>query len=131
MRHAELEAEEWSKVWDHLGICGCSDESLVEWLIEALRLIAVRREEDFDGTSNDRLGRHFGDMDDGRYWALWAWLDGAGLIEHGGNVVGSWLTDKGRGFLAFLDSAAGQIVREHNGFAWDADTGALINPDIP
>lgn len=54
------------------------------------------------------------DLPEGLFWLLWYWIDDKGLVEHGTNVRGSWLTPKGerwlRGLSAFicLEAACGQ-----------------------
>jgi hypothetical protein len=39
----------------------------------------------------------------GLFWSYLYTLDAAGLLEHGSNVSGSWLTPKGRDILAALE----------------------------
>jgi hypothetical protein len=90
-----------------LKFCGCGDPEAVYNLVrDLLGLIAEKwyREDDdparwreVSQQITDRIGGG-----DGTYYAVWYWLDGSGLIEHGGSVSGSWLTEKGTHYLSLM-----------------------------
>lgn len=106
--------------------CGCGDpESVYELVRDLLELIGERWERvreprdpiaraaevageiasgkaawdwrEWNQRFRDRIGGG-----DGTYYAVLYWLDGSGLIEHGGSVGGSWLTLKGKHYLSLM-----------------------------
>lgn len=101
-------------IFEDLGLCGCGDPCMVvAFVVEALRLLALRWEADSPDEARLAVRRHFrddpeGEMDDLFYMLAWYFIDRAGLIEHGGGVGGSWPTEKGKAFLAFMVSPEGK-----------------------
>jgi len=78
-------------IYDDLHACGCGyADARLELVREALRDCPL-----YDGSWR-KYDSPIGE------WFL-CLLDGAGLIEHGTSIGGSWLTGKGERFLAVLD----------------------------
>ena len=50
-----------------------------------------------------KLGGNYEARGSGYDFLLLYFMDAAGLLEHGGSVGGSWLSDKGKAVLAFLE----------------------------
>lgn len=82
-------------VFTLLPLCGCGDPDAVR----AVYLDVLR------DCGSDAFPRPFRSLagwpSEAQYVLLYS-LDEAGLIEHGGTVYGSWLTDRGRLALAVL-----------------------------
>lgn len=77
---------------DELGFCGCgSPEEVLSLLLDAL---------EWCGAPNKaKLNRSVEPLNErGLMLALYV-ADDRDLIEHGGSVIGGWLTEKGRAFL--------------------------------
>ena len=93
-------------IFNDLGFCGCGNPEIVlEFVHKALQLIKKRRDSNFNEETNAELDKHFRSAEDDLFHQIaWYFLDRGRLIEHGGNVCGSWLTDKGKEFLAYLDA---------------------------
>lgn len=106
--HADLH---WAyEVTDRLGYCGCGyPTAALSRVRDMLRLAPF-----YD--HHDEL-RDLLPQDDGFRMLLLGVIDRARLIEHGGNIEGSWLTDDGERFLAILD----QCETDDD---WDAIHGA-------
>lgn len=109
------------EVWDQLGICGCGQpEEMQAWLIQLLSDLErvegkpwVNIHQDYFG-GETAFANSFVVMQ-----AVLSWLDAAGLLEHGSNISGSWLTDKGKLFLDGLMSLdldeITEITQDENG----------------
>lgn len=93
-------------IYNDLGFCGCGQpEVVLEFVHKALQLINQRAEADFDAASHTKINEHFRFKNDNLfYWMAWYFLDRSDLIEHGIGVAASWLTEKGKAFLQYLDS---------------------------
>jgi hypothetical protein len=103
------------ELWDKWNFCGCGcPEVACEFLRDALRLIKQRSDENSGGLAAENMERYKANWDKiaaflgekdrpGMYWLFLYWLDAQGLIEHGGNVGGGWLTEHGREVLAILE----------------------------
>lgn len=78
-----------------LGGCGCGSGDLPYRAAEVLRNFGREH------LSKERWSVY----DDAANEVLAHWLDSKGLIEHGGSVNGSWLTDKGEELLHIINSA--------------------------
>ena len=116
--------------FDELKWCGCGDpEGVMEFVGEVLAILKQRSEDNNDHhlpyeqtnwkRHTDALTAKLGDGPIGLI--LMYVLDAHGLTEHGGNVMGSWLTDKGHAVLgairshlteAFDDEAAWRFADE-------------------
>lgn len=113
--------------WEHLSqlfftdmkFCGCGDPDSVYGLIRDLLTLFQERSEAWERERQEHppFGRMTGSDEakaawekikdrigggDGVYYAVLYWLDGSGMIEHGGSVGGSWLTAKGKHYLSLL-----------------------------
>ena len=79
------EPEEW--LWyGILGGCGCGSAN--SFSLDAFKLLTLF------ATPHEQRGWSI--WDDRFYELLAHWLDSCELIEHGTNIAGSWLTDKGK-----------------------------------
>lgn len=86
-------------LWDDLPMCGCgSPETAVALVHELLKLAPF-----YDHT-HAKIADLIGTP--GAYYLVLGSLDEAGLIEHGGMIDSSWLTDKGQWFLRALNAAS-------------------------
>jgi hypothetical protein len=83
-----------STYWhEKYGGCGCGDpETVLELIRDVLTAIALRAEDRWD-ESNKRLSTLIPDTVLGM--AFWYALDHTEVIEHGGYILDSWLTDDG------------------------------------
>ena len=72
-------------LWQILGGCGCG--SADEFSDEAFKLLT------YFATPHEQRERSI--FDDRFYELLAHWFDSCELIEHGTNITGSWLTEKG------------------------------------
>lgn len=82
----------YAVIFDDLGACGCGyfDERLA--LVRQVLRDCPLYEDDRWRAYNDPLGE----------WFLCT-VTNADLLEHGGGIGGSWITDKGKRFLAVLE----------------------------
>lgn len=88
-----------------LAFCGCgSPEDAYELVRDILRL-APFYEGWKDGTPNRAKVRELLGRTDAVFYLVLYQLDRAGLIEHGGGIGASWLTQKGVHVLALMESA--------------------------
>lgn len=118
-----------SPVSELLGLCGCGDpERLILIARDACDALherseaAIRNDSDGWDLHERRLIDllEVPDYEQGLPQAPWArdlvmnWLDQAGLLEHGSNIRGSWLTDKGKRFLKLMQEWPGDVddIRE-------------------
>lgn len=102
------EIHDW--VFTDLGFCGCGDP---EAALEFLRVILNALDR---GTNEERkalLKEKFAG-NEGLYWTYLYLLDDNGLTEHGSNVVGCWLTEKGKDILLTLNSFSAEDVIENS-----------------
>ena len=99
LTHETLASARW---FEELKFCGCGDpEGVQTWL---QRVLETLKGEPFVGwPARQQVLRSDPDASD--LFVLYV-LDAMGLTEHGGSVGGSWLTDKGRKFLADLETGA-------------------------
>lgn len=81
-----------------LRFCGCGDpDAAAKWLLRLLVLM------DSDPRDLPAIEAHWGaTLDTPAYYLILYYLDAEGWTEHGGNVCGSWLTDKGRAGMIAL-----------------------------
>jgi len=98
-------------VYNDLGLCGCGEpEQVLRFVHKALELIKKRLESDWCKESQAEIDQHFcseeSEKDNLFRWIAWYFIDRAGLIEHGSNIRNSWLTEKGKTFLQYLDAHA-------------------------
>lgn len=82
--------------------CGCGSPG------DTLRMAADLAEADFD--NRERIFREAGlDLDTdagaGLAYGFLYWLDGGGLLEHGGGIMGAWLTRRGEDFVRLAREA--------------------------
>lgn len=133
-----MTGEKCAAIASKIGLCGCMEGAAVmRWVRRALQLIADRAAADWQTGAyvhaKNALDAHMrydpndeASYENAVYWLLWASLDRAGLIEHGGNVMGAWLTPDGRGFLAALaDPPPGWNPEEP--LSWnETQDGALV-----
>ena len=89
------ESEEYSQLLELLGFCGCGcPEEAMQYIGKILGAVAARQESSWD---INEVHQTLNLPDEHpAYWVVWYHLDSRGLLEHGGNVTGSWLTDKGK-----------------------------------
>ena len=91
-----------------LGFCGCGmPEEALKWLRDCLADIQHRTEVEWKQNPPIYQGRIHARMEPlprGVEYLLWYWMDKLQLIEHGGGVGGSWLTERGEHLLARLQS---------------------------
>lgn len=98
-----IELHEW--VFAELGFCGCGDpEGALDFMRSVLVAIRKRHDdnhkdestlEDWTRNSNaieDLIGMK---QNPPMAWTYLYLLDGKGLLEHGSNCSGSWLTERG------------------------------------
>jgi hypothetical protein len=85
--------------------CHCGDpEAALELMRDVLQLISDKNPGSFDEIYRE-LEEKLGLKEHrGLYWSYFYTLDAAGLLEHGGNVSGSWLTPFGEEILLALQS---------------------------
>lgn len=76
-----------------LGGCGCGSADLL-----ADKAVAVLKNFELEPTDPSRF--YVGENVTNELLAHW--LDSKGLLEHGGSVSGSWLTDKGKEVLQLI-----------------------------
>lgn len=122
------EMNEW--VFDGLGFCGCGDpEGALDLLRSVLAAIQKRSDNnDCDDHTMDDYRRDSAEIDnligmnDRRALAFTYlyWLDELGLTEHGSNITGSWLTDKGRDILVGLNASTASEIMNYEASVLDA-----------
>lgn len=83
-------------VWDDLPLCGCGNPEAGVALVHELLKLAPLYEH---GREVEALLPA-----EGVYYMVLGSLDEAGLLEHGSNISGSWLTPKGTWFLQALNA---------------------------
>lgn len=112
MGSAEIMSEDdWASDVYHarMGVCGCVGSGaarVVHEVLHELDLWLKTVTSHGDGAVHRRNVESIigGDPRDGAPAFVMVCLDSAGLIEHGGNIAGSWLTDDGRRLLAYMDA---------------------------
>ena len=112
--------------FDYLGWCACGNpEEALIFMQEVLELLHARQHGDDRKTIIEVLRKKLGEeLHPGLYWSYLYMLDSEGLIEHGFNISGSWLTEKGRAVLAMLEA--------HDDFdSLNDDEPARTRPDAP
>lgn len=86
-------------VWELLGFCGCGDpDAALAYVADTLAKFALPE------GSYDAIAAQFdgsGIPDGLSYFYLYR-LDDLELIEHGSNIRGSWLTERGKNLLGVL-----------------------------
>lgn len=117
------ELHDW--VFTDLGFCGCGDpEAALEFLKSVLLAIRKRSNEnreieESEAESQERWKRNSAALREligmetapAMAWSYLYLLDSKGLLEHGGNCSGSWLTEKGEDVLdALLKYDADSII---------------------
>lgn len=103
MNHSPEEVDVWNELTTLIPICGCGKPSnTVVYIISILKAIQRRSESDWSKESSLALHRAFrlplnqdGYLDHAAGLFLMYRLDHLELIDHGGNVMGSWLAEKG------------------------------------
>ena len=80
-----------------LPFCGCGDPGAAIMLIR--RVLELHDDDDFPRLTRNLIS------DDGMRMLILGSLDDAGLLEHGGTIDGSWLTEDGRRFLTVMRGA--------------------------
>lgn len=99
--------EHWAfgVIYDRLHFCGCG---LPE---EALRLVTDLLTLAPWHDAGNAVGERIGGEDGTRHLVMYL-IDGAGLIEHGGSITGSWLTDDGVRFLNAMQTLDTEVVMD-------------------
>ena len=94
------EMHEWVFDW----FCGCGDpEGALDFLRDTLGIINSEFDERWD-----RMQARFPDSP--MSWTYLYTLDDKGLIEHGSNIRGCWLTDRGKEVLAGLNAHSSEQI---------------------
>jgi hypothetical protein len=89
------------KVTADLPMCGCGyPEAAYQLVVDLLKLAPFYQH-------REDVARLVGPEDGGVYALVLGALDHAELIEHGGNISGSWITPKGNWFLQAVELAGG------------------------
>jgi len=86
----------------HFPNCGCGSPEGVARLIRDV-LIGFKGDIDYEKMKAILPGV-YGDNENFGEWFLLYVIDASGLIEHGCSVRGSWLTPKGKGFVAAIET---------------------------
>ncbi len=102
-----------------LRFCGCGSPEDAYALVRDILTLAPFFEGWETGHANHEKVRALIGTDGAFYLVLYG-LDGAGLLEHGGSVGGSWLTAKGRHYLEMMRRYQWDDL-EHVGFPHDGD----------
>lgn len=89
------------------GLCGCGEPETALLLARDILGLFERTTQkgDLDAwrRANEEVDRRLcHDTEPGLYYSYLNWLDGLGVIEHGGGIGGSWLTPEGERILAVL-----------------------------
>lgn len=107
------EIHDW--VFSELGFCGCGDPEAALDLLRSV-LLAIRKRhdendiEESEAESQTRWSRNSDALEaligmetaPAMAWTYLYFLDSKGLLEHGGNCSGSWLTERGEQILDAL-----------------------------
>jgi hypothetical protein len=93
MSYTDEEGYYWENYWEYienkLGLCGCIDEDITDDIFSVLLQLGE--------SSGSVYYTNFTIEGPDKYKELILHLlDSKGLIEHGGSIRGSWLTDEGR-----------------------------------
>jgi hypothetical protein len=96
------------RILEWFNFCGCGQPETMLTLLHAVLREFAKRHSGPDGEweqswRNIETLLH-GKETPGLYYTYLNWMDGHELIEHGGGIGGSWLTDKGRAMLVVLDA---------------------------
>lgn len=95
-------------VFTDLGFCGCGDpEGALEFLRDTLNLLNKEFDERWEG-----MQKRF--PDNPMSWTYLYMLDDKGLTEHGSNIRGCWLTDKGKAVLELLNKYTSEQISEND-----------------
>lgn len=92
-QHAE--AHWFNQVTSDLGFCGCGSPEEAFWLVRDLLRLCPFYE------NRQAVQARLPDL--GVEMLVLYTIDHAGLIEHGGSVGGSWITEKGQRLLDLLE----------------------------
>ena len=88
---------------DELRWCACADPgSAIRFMGDVLGKLAARSAAEYGEASNAALDEILGDLDCPLRLSYMYMLDAHDLTEHGGQVYGSWLAEKGEALLAYL-----------------------------
>jgi hypothetical protein len=92
--------------FEYLGWCACGNpEEALIFMQEVLALLNARHIDGGWKAIHKALLEKLGsELQPGLYWSYLYMLDAAGLIEHGFNISGSWLTEQGQTVLAMLEA---------------------------
>lgn len=95
--YPDLVDETW---FSKMKFCGCGDpEGVKAWLLAVLEALQRRSESGWkDNQVEETVLKAPNDL---LYFVFYT-LDAMGLLEHGGNVRGSWLTEEGKELLSML-----------------------------
>ena len=93
---------------DGLGLCGCGDpEAVIFWLRDLMRVFKSHK---YDDWRYEQLGRLLGDGP-ASLFVLYE-LDARGWTDHGSNVIGSWLSERGEQWLRRIEELCEQYEPE-------------------
>ena len=95
-------------VFTDLGFCGCGDpEGSLDFLRDSLN--------DINKESDERWNAMKARFPEGPMsWTYLYMLDDKGLTEHGSNIRGCWLTDKGKAILELLNKYSSAQISEND-----------------
>jgi hypothetical protein len=100
-----------------LKFCGCGDPEAAYSLVRDILNLAPFYD-DWKAV-RDLFGE--GPASEGAYYLVLYLIDGAGLIEHGGSIGGSWLTPKGTHYRELMRMHGYRDADELSGFPHDGD----------
>ena len=105
------ESEEYGELLDLLKFCGCGcPEEAITYLGTILEAVEARSVSEWK-VNDVHQSVNLPD-EHPAYWIVWYHLDSCDLIEHGGNVTGSWLTATGERALQLYRTWKDQPTRE-------------------
>lgn len=120
MNATSEDIDRWNELTTLIPICGCGQPSdTIRYIITILKAIRNRSEQRCSKDSVMALQRSFGlPLDKDGYlnhlagMFLLYMLDHLELIEHGGNVIGGWLSEKGRRAIDLYTQLESLIVKQ-------------------
>lgn len=114
MTESELE-HVYVLMYDHLGMCGCGyRDAAFDMVRDILNLAPLHKDERWR-----QVEKMIGNP--GAHHIVLSAMQSAGLIEHGGSIDGSWLTDKGRWYQRVMAGITDWGVIDQVGYPHNGD----------